>query len=261
MELLKTLLDEAKQPSIKKAAKRTYHRDYLKTKKKPYRKYDHQARAMEDEEESVEEGVFDFAKGAAQHIGGQIKQGVQGAVNAGKQASVLGDLAKNLAQFAQLLSAYDKLKGSQQPASAETQQNNQGTPDAFRMTQKPRMRQGQHGYEWQFSAYLQSLNGEDFLSEGIWDFMKGAGKHIGQQIAAPVQGAIAAGKQASTQADFTRAKTAASQKLLAILQQLKQMGPGAGQQLQQLASQNCGQMANRVLSVVVGNAKKKGIQL
>lgn len=41
MELLKEMLqlDEAKKP-LKKAARSVYHRDYLKTKNKPYRKYD-----------------------------------------------------------------------------------------------------------------------------------------------------------------------------------------------------------------------------
>lgn len=46
MEFLKELLqlDEAEKKKKKKvskvAAKAVYHRDYLKTKKKPYRKYD-----------------------------------------------------------------------------------------------------------------------------------------------------------------------------------------------------------------------------
>lgn len=42
MALLKEMmqLEEAKKPSLKKAAKSVYHRDYMKTKNKPYRKYD-----------------------------------------------------------------------------------------------------------------------------------------------------------------------------------------------------------------------------
>ena len=42
MELLKEMLslDEAKKVPLKKAARSVYHRDYLKTKNKPYRKYD-----------------------------------------------------------------------------------------------------------------------------------------------------------------------------------------------------------------------------
>lgn len=43
MSLLRELysLDEAaKKKPLKKAAKATYHRDYEKTKNKPYRKYD-----------------------------------------------------------------------------------------------------------------------------------------------------------------------------------------------------------------------------
>lgn len=41
MQLLKEMLMmEAKKVPLKKAAKSVYHRDYLRTKNKPYRKYD-----------------------------------------------------------------------------------------------------------------------------------------------------------------------------------------------------------------------------
>lgn len=42
MKLLKEMffLEEAKKVPLKKAAKSVYHRDYLRTKNKPYRKYD-----------------------------------------------------------------------------------------------------------------------------------------------------------------------------------------------------------------------------
>jgi len=51
MEFLKELLqlDEAeKSKSLKKAAKSVYRRDYLKTKNKPYRKYDPQDHKSEE---------------------------------------------------------------------------------------------------------------------------------------------------------------------------------------------------------------------
>lgn len=53
MEMLKELLqlDEAEKKKKKKvskvAAKAVYHRDYVKTKKKPYRKYDPDEHAAE----------------------------------------------------------------------------------------------------------------------------------------------------------------------------------------------------------------------
>lgn len=45
MELLRELLDltekvEGKKKKLKKTAAAVYHRDYVKTKNKPYRKYD-----------------------------------------------------------------------------------------------------------------------------------------------------------------------------------------------------------------------------
>ena len=50
MEFLKEMLnldEAAKKKPLKKAAKAVYHRDYVKTKNKPYRKYDAQQRAGE----------------------------------------------------------------------------------------------------------------------------------------------------------------------------------------------------------------------
>ena len=46
LELLKEMLqlDEAKKKPLKKAAKSVYHRDYMKTRNKPYRKYDKEDR-------------------------------------------------------------------------------------------------------------------------------------------------------------------------------------------------------------------------
>lgn len=38
--LSEMLMVEEKKPSLKKAARSVYHRDYVKTKNKPYRKYD-----------------------------------------------------------------------------------------------------------------------------------------------------------------------------------------------------------------------------
>lgn len=40
MKFLKELLEEGKKKPLKKAAQSVYHRDYVKTKNKPYRKYD-----------------------------------------------------------------------------------------------------------------------------------------------------------------------------------------------------------------------------
>lgn len=48
-EMNKQLAEEEKKP-LKKAAASVYHRDYMKTRKKPYRKYDQQERASEPSE-------------------------------------------------------------------------------------------------------------------------------------------------------------------------------------------------------------------
>jgi hypothetical protein len=49
MQLLREMLElaEGKKAPLKKAAKAVYHRDYLKTRNKPYRKYDAQERSKD----------------------------------------------------------------------------------------------------------------------------------------------------------------------------------------------------------------------
>lgn len=50
MEFLRELLNEAaKKKPLKKAAASVYHRDYVKTKNKPYRKYDPEDRTDKKE--------------------------------------------------------------------------------------------------------------------------------------------------------------------------------------------------------------------
>lgn len=52
MQLLQELfVIEAKKPTLKRAARSVYHRDYMKTKNKPYRKYDAQKHHSESKGE------------------------------------------------------------------------------------------------------------------------------------------------------------------------------------------------------------------
>lgn len=340
MKFIKQLLDEdgSKKSVSRKAAKAVYHRDYVKTKKKPYRKYDpedhkrvsesyetmslaqlkqeleharedlqmatevgedqetidyirNDISCLEDQLEAIKfhaprdergnmqsEGVFDFAIGAGKHVGDKIKQGLDNTVAAGKAASAQGDLTRNLQSLAKLLVTYDKLKPAQprvEPVDAEQQaapeqpavqpeqdRNIGGTVDAFRTTTKPRTRVGgKYGPEHVFSSYLQTLDSEDFLSEGVWDFIKGAGKHAAGAIGQATRGAVDAGKQASTGADLERTKAEAQQLVKQIVQQLGGLGPQAGQMLAQAAEKACGPQSKRCLAVITNAAKKLGVQL
>ena len=234
MELIQELVEAARVS--RKAAASVYHRDYERTKHKSYRKYDPRKhkKATEEEEVSddelnaaesqVEEGAWDFVKGVAGHVGGKVKQAVGNAVQAGQTASLQGDLAKKIEQLGQVLAVYDKLKSTQQPQQQQPQQKanparqrnpqdkqpvgkpSDAVPAAFRATTKPRIRNG----EFVFSSFLMQTDGE-FISEGVWDFIKGAAGHVGGQAKQAVGNAVQAGQNASNAADYQKAVASAKQ--------------------------------------------------
>ncbi len=263
MDLIKELV-EASRVSRKSAAS-VYHRDYERTKNKPYRKYDKRKHAKGTEEEEVsdselagaesqvEEGAWDFIKGAAGHVGNTVKQAVGNTVQAGQTASLQGDLAKKVEQLGQALAVYDKLKATQpqpqqpaqqQPAQQQVnparQRNPQNqapagkpgdaVPAAFRSTTKPRIRNG----EFVFSAFLQQADG-DFLSEGAWDFLKGAAGHVGNTVKQAVGNTVQAGQDASNAADYQKAVASAKQLAAEIAGILTKLG-NAQQALEQVFS-------------------------
>ena len=57
---------------------------------------------MQTDGEFISEGVWDFIKGAAGHVGGQAKQAVGNAVQAGQNASNAADYQKAVASAKQL---------------------------------------------------------------------------------------------------------------------------------------------------------------
>jgi hypothetical protein len=67
LQELVTLYEKTKKLPLKKAAKKTYHRDYEKTKNKPYRRY--HPEMQKENQEIFTEGFFDYLKGVSKHIG------------------------------------------------------------------------------------------------------------------------------------------------------------------------------------------------
>lgn len=271
MDLMKELIEESK--ITRKAAKAVYHRDYLKTKKKPYRKYDPKSRTQKNESVEVDEGIMDFVKGAAGHVGNQIKQGVQSTVAAGQQASMSGELSKLVATLFQSLTTYTKLKkaGPQQAAPQAQQAPQQApqqqpaaqsaAPAAFKPTQKPKTVPGKFGPEYQFSSFLQDIDNEDFITEGVWDFVKGAAGHVGNQVKQGVQSTVAAGQEASQTADLASAQKTAVQTIAGVIQLLQKIGQGAVEQFKKVATQACGPAADKVVQIVLNRAQQQGVKL
>lgn len=109
---LKDILTEAKKKKkLKKAyAKSTYHRDYLKTRNKPYRKF-------QDHESTTNEGVFDFVKGASSAVSDKLKQvpnNLRDIRDSGRSASIVGDIKSLVRSLAQTIFKYNKLKNGSQ---------------------------------------------------------------------------------------------------------------------------------------------------
>lgn len=249
----------------------------------------------------LDEGPLDFMRGAAGAAGQKIAQSGVGravgdVVNAGKQASAIGNLQQQIMQFAKTVAMIDKLK--QAEANVEVQGDRQeptmdkpadqqqdaapqsgGVAQAFRTQGKPRGRQGKYGPEWTFDSFLRTLySDEQKLDEGVMDFMKGAaGAAWGKAAAAVkeygdrpsiVKDLYHAGKAASdagnarrTEMKSAEATQTAMKQLEGILAQIKALGPQAGKQAIMQATQKMGPQGQRIAKMIMVNAGKRGIKL
>lgn len=248
----------------------------------------------------LDEGPLDFMRGAAGAAGQKIAQSGVGravgdVVNAGKQASAVGNLQQQIMQFAKTIATIDKLK--QAEANVEVQGNRQeptmdqpasqqqdapetgGVAQAFRTQGKPRVRPGKYGHEWTFDSFLRTLySDEQKLDEGVMDFMKGAaGAAWGKAAAAVkeygdrpsiVKDLYHAGKAASdagnarrTEKKSAEATQVAMKQLEGILAQIKALGPQAGKQAIMQATQKMGPQGQRIAKMIMVNAGKRGIKL
>jgi hypothetical protein len=245
------------------------------------------------------EGPMDFVRGAAGAAGQKIAQSGVGravgdVVNAGRQASTVGDLQQEIMKFAKLMARVDQLKGSgqrqeptldqptqQQSSPAEQpQQPSQsgGVAQAFRTQGKPKMNP-KHGGSWTFDSFLADLYSDgQHLDEGMWDFAKGAGREAWNKAVNKVKeygdrpsmlkDLYHAGRQASQEGDARKAtetvknaKTQALQQLAAVLAQFQKVGPQASRAALQAVVSKLGPSGQRVVNVITANAAKRGIQL
>ncbi len=205
------LITEKKKPLVK-AAKSVYHRDYLKTKKKPYREY---------HPEQTNEGVMDYARGVGQHVGRKV---VDTLANKGQQ--ILQPIRQAHAAGQQASHQADRQR-LQQSVGETVQQLGTLTLDIYRLSQQL------HG----------SNNSRQQTSEGVFDYMKGAGSALTgmtRQAAGHVAGAInragqavaskgreihQAGQQRSMQGDLDRLISSKEQLMQRLIQLSKRVGP------------------------------------
>ncbi|MGZ8924612.1 MAG: hypothetical protein ACXW2E_01890 [Nitrososphaeraceae archaeon] len=172
MEFLKELtqINEAKKKPLKKAAKAVYHRDYVRTKNKPYRKY---------HKDRTDEGVFDYVRGAGKYIGKkaydkvaekgkQLAEPFYKAHSAGKSSSLAADI-KELTNAKTFLIqklfeignevGHDNVRKAINHQFASTKQINLANAIV--------------------KEYLAKTNVQTQTNEGAWDFLRGAGGAAG----------------------------------------------------------------------------------
>ncbi len=220
------LSEATKKKGLKKMAKSVYHRDYVKTKNKPYRKYD-----PEDDKHALTEGPLDFARGAVGEIGRKVGGMVNDVSTAGRTTSLMADAKLQISRLLSSLATYDELKKSQQAEqqsvkddrqASQPAQANEQPQQAQQQKQKPRMRPGPYGMEYVFSSEFANLSNGAALTEGKWDYVKGAvgtaaselGNKFTQrftQMPNWMKKADAAGRAASSAADFQKQRNAAAQ--------------------------------------------------
>jgi hypothetical protein len=207
------LITEKKKPLVK-AAKSVYHRDYLKTKKKPYRKY---------HPEPTNEGALDYLRGMGQHVGGkiankladkgrQVLEPFRQAHAAGQHASQQADRQKFQRQLGQTVQQLGKL-----------------TLDIYKLSQQL------HGQN----------NQPQQTSEGVFDYMRGAGSAVGgmaKQAGSNIAGSVnrfgqaaaqkgreihQAGQQRSLQGQLQQMVSTKDQLMTKLVQMSKRVGPDA----------------------------------
>lgn len=247
----------------------------------------------------LNEGPFDFARGmagaAGQKMGNAARGFVKGVANtvgdiaqAGRTASIQGDLDSAVAKLAKLIVQYDQLNSSQpdqenspeqpqqpedksavQPSqTAQQERNVGGVAQAFQSQGKPKARSGQYGPEWTFNSFLQATHGEQ-LDEGVWDFVKGAGAEVGNKIRDKINSyaerpsimkdLYRAGAKASAEGDLRSVKENTLRQLALVIQALKQ-SVGDPQQVLQTSVQRSvkdPQQASRVIKLVMSNINKQ----
>jgi len=143
MDFIRELLEAEKDGKKKKkrtAAAQTYHRDYIRTKKKPYRKYhpDTEAtnEAMEIELSGGEEGNDEVDHGA-----------------------IMAELERIIGELSELLTKYDEFKGGEEGADYEEDFGQEMGPEEQPTEEPAEEPEPQPKFSPQFSSWLQKTSG------------------------------------------------------------------------------------------------------
>lgn len=239
--------------------------------------------------DQLNEGPFDFLRGAGKELGnkvansGPVRAGRE-VIQAGADASANANLEKAIAQLAAVLLARDKLQPQEEPVAAPAQQQQapaqqQAAPgaDPFKAAQKPRMTMKNGQQMYQFNSFLQAVHG-DQLDEGVWDFIRGAGKAVGDKVNAyAAQPSVfkdiySAGQKASAEGNAAREVKQKEQELISvetkaknllsyILKTASKMGDNAAPALSAAVRKAGGVKAGEIMKLVAKNAMKMGIPL
>jgi hypothetical protein len=251
--------------------------------------------------DKLNEGPLDFMRGAGQELGNKVANSApvragRQVIQAGRNASNIGEMEKAVAEFAAALAYIQKVKGEEQseeppqkplelqagrPQPAPQQDSPQQSNAPFTPAQKPRMVMKNGQQQYQFSSFMQAVHGEQ-LDEGVWDFAKGVAGAAGDQIRNKIndyaskpsifKDIYAAGQQASADGNQRKQENVLSQKLAQaqaqtktllskLLDLAKTFGDQAPAVLTAAIKKAGGTQAAQIMKLVAENGPKRGVDV
>lgn len=153
-------LIERRYKNLEKSAADVYHRDYMKTKDKKYRKYSAKNRARRAT--PVEEGLLDYARGAGGYLGTQATK-------------YLNDSRRKIAEPFEKIHAAGKERSRQAEINKKNDIIKQGISELARIIE----------HRKKLVSQIRELGESvEYTNEGLWDYFKGASSSAGSQVAA-----------------------------------------------------------------------------
>ncbi len=127
-------------------------------------------------------------------------------------------------------------------------------PAQFRTTTKPKARPGEHGMELQFSSFVSST--ANFVTEGVWDFLKGAGPALVKGIGTTAKNSVAAGRQASADVKVRETNKRVSDLVYKIVKELRTYKGDKDQLIDALSREFGGRSADQIKRILKHNIDK-----
>lgn len=195
--ILMNMICEKKKVKLNKLALKVYHRDYVKTKDKPYRKYD-KNKHKHEKQAGVTEGVFDYVKGVGSAAIDQTKnigRSLSDIHQSGKRESMFSEISNAVHAWFDTIVKYNQIK-----------------------------------------KQLAQINQPTQVGEGAMDYLRGAGQEISNKfnnLGNSFKKIHNVGKQRSFEADKKQLIELANQQAINLVKLLNKYGSNSSDVLKQ----------------------------